>query len=147
MAHEPILTTVVGSYPFPGWLEYGSQHTVDFGPADIDEMRDDATTMAIMDQVFQRTDVQWRGLGTIPKSGLAIRETYARFDAARVFDLCLEPSPEPKGCACGEILTGTKIPPQCPLFRNGCDPMQPVGPCMVSSEGTCAAYYRYDTTE
>ncbi len=104
------------------------------------------TAVAVMDQVFERIDAQWRGLGTIAKSGLAIRGAYARFDAARVFDLCIQPSPEPKGCACGEILTGTKIPPQCPLYRTRCNPMHPVGPCMVSSEGTCAAYYRYDTT-
>jgi hydrogenase expression/formation protein HypD len=54
-----------------------------------------------------------------------------------------KPVPEPKGCACGEILTGVKIPPQCPLYKTVCNPMAPVGPCMVSSEGTCAAYYRY----
>jgi hydrogenase expression/formation protein HypD len=99
--------------------------------------------MAVMDEVFAVSDADWRGLGTIPASGLAIREKYAAFDAVEVFDIRLTPAPEPKGCACGEILTGLKIPPQCALYRTVCTPMNPLGPCMVSSEGTCAAYFRY----
>jgi hydrogenase expression/formation protein HypD len=99
--------------------------------------------MAVMDEVFKMIDADWRGLGTIPASGLAIRQKYAAFDAVKVFDIRLEPTPEPKGCACGEILTGLKIPPQCFLYKTACNPMAPIGPCMVSSEGTCAAYYRY----
>ncbi|MFO7714754.1 hydrogenase formation protein HypD [Desulfosarcina sp.] len=99
--------------------------------------------MAVMGEVFAVCDADWRGIGSIPGSGLAIREKYAAFDAVRVFDIRLKPAPEPKGCACGEILTGVKIPPQCPLYKTACNPMAPVGPCMVSSEGTCAAYYRY----
>jgi hydrogenase expression/formation protein HypD len=79
----------------------------------------------------------------IPGSGLAIRPALAAFDAVRRFGLQVVERPEPKGCACGEILSGTKSPPQCALFRKSCTPLRPVGPCMVSSEGTCAAYYRY----
>lgn len=97
----------------------------------------------VMNKVFAVADADWRGIGTIPSSGLAIRDEYAAFDAARVFDIQLKPVPEPKGCACGQILTGVKIPPQCPLYKTACTPLTPVGPCMVSSEGTCAAYYRY----
>lgn len=97
----------------------------------------------IMDTVFEVSDAAWRGIGTISRSGLDIRERFAEHDALRAFDLDLPPAIEPAGCACGEILTGTKIPPQCPLFRRACTPVDPVGPCMVSSEGTCAAYYRY----
>ncbi|MBI5063429.1 MAG: hydrogenase formation protein HypD, partial [Desulfatitalea sp.] len=78
-----------------------------------------------------------------PNSGLAIRPELARFDAARRFKIAVVEMPPPKGCACGEILIGLKTPPQCALFRKRCTPMDPVGPCMVSSEGTCAAYYRY----
>jgi hydrogenase expression/formation protein HypD len=100
---------------------------------------------AIMASVFQPVDAAWRGIGIIPDSGLKIREEYAVFDAENNFDLKIPTSPEPKGCACGEILTGLKIPPQCPLYKTTCTPMDPVGPCMVSSEGTCAAYYRYHT--
>jgi hydrogenase expression/formation protein HypD len=98
---------------------------------------------AIMNKVFEPVDADWRGLGTIAASGLAIREEYAAFDAVKAFDMHLKPSPEPKGCACGQILTGMKIPPECALYKTVCNPMTPVGPCMVSSEGTCAAYHRY----
>ena len=97
----------------------------------------------IMEDVFEIVDVGWRGLGTIPKSGLRIKEEFSALDAQRVFRLDLPDSEDPKGCACGEILTGTKIPPDCPLYKKVCTPADAVGPCMVSSEGTCAAYYRY----
>jgi hydrogenase expression/formation protein HypD len=101
----------------------------------------------VMNAVFQVADADWRGIGTIAASGLAIRDEYAAFDAVNAFGIRLQPVPEPKGCACGEILTGMKIPPQCPLYKTVCNPMAPVGPCMVSSEGTCAAYYRYHGDE
>ena len=99
-----------------------------------------------MNAVFETADAAWRGLGGIPLSGLTIRKEYAAFDAQKVFGIKLAESEEPKGCACGEILTGLKIPPQCPLYKKTCTPIQPIGPCMVSSEGTCAAYYRYHDT-
>ncbi len=95
-----------------------------------------------MDAVFEKADTCWRGLGMIPMSGLKIRAEFSSFDAAAVFDLEPPLSREPAGCACGEILTGRKTPPECPLYGI-CTPADPVGPCMVSSEGTCAAYYRY----
>jgi len=82
----------------------------------------------------------------MPLSGLKIRKEYAAFDAQKVFEIKLAESEDPKGCACGEILLGVKIPPQCPLYKKKCTPIQPVGPCMVSSEGTCAAYHRYHDT-
>lgn len=97
----------------------------------------------LLEKVFETCDAPWRGLGVIPASGLAIRSELAAFDAQKVFDIRPEETPEPKGCACGEILSGIKTPEQCALFRKKCTPMNPVGPCMVSSEGTCAAYYRY----
>lgn len=99
--------------------------------------------MAVVDQVFETVDAEWRGIGRIAGSGLAIRERFAAFDAVRALGIVMKPAAEPKGCACGEILTGMKTPPQCPLYKTVCNPMAPVGPCMVSSEGTCAAYYRY----
>ena len=99
--------------------------------------------MRIMQEVFESVDATWRGLGVIPGSGLKIRDAFAQFDAQRAFDITLPDSQEPKGCACGDILTGIKTPPQCPLYKKACTPMNPIGPCMVSSEGTCAAYYRY----
>ena len=99
-----------------------------------------------MNAVFETADAAWRGLGNIPLSGLKIKKGYEAFDAQKVFDIKLVESEDPKGCACGEILLGLKIPPQCPLYKNKCTPIQPIGPCMVSSEGTCAAYYRYHDT-
>jgi len=99
-----------------------------------------------MNAVFETADAAWRGLGGIPLSGLKIRKEYEAFDAQKVFDIKLAESEDPKGCACGEILLGLKIPPQCPFYKKTCTPIQPIGPCMVSSEGTCAAYYRYHDT-
>ena len=99
----------------------------------------------VLASVFEPADAVWRGIGTIAGSGLRLRGAYADFDAGRRFDLILPEPVEPKGCACGEILTGIRTPPQCPLFGKRCTPMDPVGPCMVSSEGTCAAYYRYQS--
>jgi hydrogenase expression/formation protein HypD len=100
----------------------------------------------IMEDVFETMDANWRGIGTIPKSGLQIREEFAAYDARKVFEIEITDSMDPKGCACGEILTGLKIPSECPLYKKTCTPIDPVGPCMVSSEGTCAAYYRFHNT-
>lgn len=97
----------------------------------------------IIDMVFEPCDVAWRGLGTIPGSGLTLRDEFKEFDARKYFDLGTITIPEPKGCRCGEILTGKVTPPECPLFNTRCTPTKPVGPCMVSSEGTCAAYSKY----
>jgi hydrogenase expression/formation protein HypD len=100
--------------------------------------------MALMYQVFETADAEWRGLGTIPGSGLVLREEYSGFDAGVHYQVDTSYSREPRGCICGEILTGLKTPRQCGLFRKACDPDHPVGPCMVSSEGTCAAYFQYE---
>ena len=97
----------------------------------------------ILTKVFKLADVAWRGIGTIPQSGFKIRDEFEAHDAEKMFEINLPASEDPKGCACGEILTGTKIPPECSLYKKSCTPVDPVGPCMVSSEGTCAAYYRY----
>ncbi|NVM57329.1 MAG: hydrogenase formation protein HypD [Desulfobacterales bacterium] len=93
--------------------------------------------------VFDPCDAAWRGLGVIPNSGLALREAYQAFDADALFDLEVADAPEPPGCKCGEILRGVKTPIDCKLFRKVCSPETPVGACMVSTEGTCAAYYKY----
>jgi len=96
-----------------------------------------------MERVFEIADAEWRGLGTVPASGLRLREAYARFDAARAFPVEVEPAREPPGCRCGDILRGVLLPTECPLFGEVCTPQSPIGPCMVSAEGACAAYYRY----
>lgn len=98
---------------------------------------------AAIEQVFMPEDTTWRGLGEIPDSGLAIRPAYERFDAVKRLNLVPTPSSEPPGCLCGQILKGLKAPKDCPLFGKRCTPVNPVGPCMVSSEGTCAAFHRY----
>lgn len=97
----------------------------------------------ILATVFTPEDAEWRGIGIIPGSGLAIRPDLHRFDAARRFELSIGPVTEAKGCACGKVLKGIILPNQCKLFGSLCNPEHPVGPCMVSSEGSCAAYYRY----
>lgn len=98
---------------------------------------------AAIEEVFETCPATWRGLGEIPDSGYRIREQYAAFDAVRRFAPKVEPTQDPKGCRCGDILRGIMAPSECPLFRVVCTPENPVGPCMVSSEGSCAAYYRY----
>jgi len=98
---------------------------------------------AVMDTVFEPVDAVFRGIGIIPGSGLQIRPAFAGHDAAVQLPVSVPESQEPAGCACGAILTGAKSPPECRLFRKACTPENPIGPCMVSSEGTCAAYYRF----
>lgn len=97
----------------------------------------------LVEQVFEPCDTLWRGLGMIPESGLKIREEFADFDAEARLDITLPDVKEAKGCMCGQILKGQATPPECPLFDKPCSPMKPIGPCMVSSEGTCAAYHKY----
>lgn len=96
-----------------------------------------------MYQVFEPVDEVWRGIGMIPGSGLGLRKSYEAYDAMKKFDIKPKESPEPKGCQCGEVLKGKKRPHDCKLFKTKCTPENPVGACMVSSEGTCAAYYKY----
>ena len=99
--------------------------------------------LAAIDEVFETCSATWRGLGEIPGSGYRIREEFADFDAMRRFQPDVEEVREHAGCRCGDVLRGIMAPSECPLFRKVCTPENPVGPCMVSSEGSCAAYYRY----
>ena len=99
--------------------------------------------LAAIDEVFETCSATWRGLGEIPGSGYRIREEFAEFDAMRRFQPEVEPVREHAGCRCGDVLRGIMAPSDCPLFRKVCTPENPVGPCMVSSEGSCAAYFRY----
>ena len=104
---------------------------------------------ALLDEVFLPEDAVWRGLGVIPGSGAGLRQEYARFDARRRFAdlLARVPPAKPTACRCGEVLRGSLAPPDCPMFDTTCNPSQPLGPCMVSSEGACAAAYRYERRE
>jgi hydrogenase expression/formation protein HypD len=97
----------------------------------------------IMEEVFTVEDRNWRGLGTIPASGLGLRPELAHFDAPRKFHLAAAAAVEPGECISGEIMRGVKKPHDCPAFGTRCTPEHPVGAPMVSSEGASAAYYRY----
>lgn len=97
----------------------------------------------VIDKVFEPCDAIWRGLGNLPGTGLAIRKEYARFDAEQVLNISAVEEKENPGCCCGEVLKGKMTPFDCPLFNTVCTPEDPVGACMVSSEGTCAAAYKY----
>lgn len=97
----------------------------------------------LLARFFEPCDTRWRGLGTIPASGLRLRAEWAHRDAA-LLPVDLPVSVEPKGCRCGEVLRGTIVPPQCPLFGRGCTPDHPIGACMVSGEGSCAAWFRHE---
>jgi hydrogenase expression/formation protein HypD len=97
----------------------------------------------LMNTCFEPEDTGWRGLGVIPRSGLALRPRYRKRDAS-LLDVQLDPACEPLGCRCGDVLRGAIEPPECPLFESACTPSNPVGACMVSSEGTCAAWYRHE---
>ena len=102
------------------------------------------TAKALLEEVFTPVDDIWRSLGVIAGSGLALREEYAVFDAAKRFDLPVAESYELPGCRCGEVISGQCRPAECELFGRRCTPRDPVGPCMVSSEGACAAAYKYE---
>jgi len=97
----------------------------------------------IIDEVFEAADGYWRGIGKIEMSSLKLRAQYERFDALKRFGMTDSPADDIPGCRCGEILCGLIDPPQCGLFGKSCTPQKPVGTCMVSSEGTCSAWYKY----
>jgi hydrogenase expression/formation protein HypD len=97
----------------------------------------------LLNTYFEPSDAYWREIGVIPGSGLKLKEQYSAFDAQKKFNPPLSDGVEPELCSCGDILRGVKIPTECPLFGAACTPDTPVGPCMVSTEGSCAAYYKY----
>jgi len=101
------------------------------------------TAVAAIEETFDASDAEWRGIGVIPGTGLALKPAFAHYDA-RLRVPCTPPEPrEVAGCQCGDVLRGVVQPYECRLFGRGCTPEHPVGPCMVSSEGSCAAYYRF----
>jgi hydrogenase expression/formation protein HypD len=108
-------------------------------------VRDEGNVAAsrAMYDVFEPADTAWRAMGTIPVSGLELRERYRKYDAFARFDLTMGEDYDPPGCRCGEVIQGKVQPRECALFGEECTPALPIGPCMVSSEGTCAAWYKY----
>jgi hydrogenase expression/formation protein HypD len=101
---------------------------------------------ALIEKIFESCDASWRGFGTIPSSGLAIRGEYAAWDAAQIA-VTVEPLREHAGCRCGDVLRGNLHPTDCPLFGKSCSPETPRGACMVSSEGACAAVFHFGIAE
>ncbi len=120
----------------------GAAQLVNLYPQAVRE-EGNAVALAMMERVFEAADVRWRGLGVIPRSGLVVREAFGAFDAVRRFGLAAEADREPKACRCGEVITGRATPRECALFGTACTPISPIGPCMVSSEGTCQAWFKY----
>ncbi len=114
-------------------IQYGRVVRPDGNPVALD----------LMSRVFAPSGARWRGLGEIPGSGLRLADNLSNYDARLKFEVPDYEDKEIKGCACGEILTGRLSPQECKLFGKGCTPLKPIGPCMVSHEGACAAYYRY----
>ncbi|MGA3065535.1 MAG: hydrogenase formation protein HypD [Tepidisphaeraceae bacterium] len=101
------------------------------------------SAQSVIEEVFMPADWQWRGLGTLKASGLAFRLAYARYDARARFRLAAPAGKEPAGCRCGDVITGRATPADCKLFATACNPVRALGPCMVSSEGTCQAWFKY----
>ena len=101
------------------------------------------TALKLIDEVFDTCDATWRGLGDIKDSGYKIRKRYKAFNAEEKFNIKEEPTKENSACKCGDVLKGIISPQDCPLFKKVCTPQNPVGPCMVSSEGSCSAHYKY----
>jgi hydrogenase expression/formation protein HypD len=108
-------------------------------------VNDDGNPVALnlLRRVFVRADTAWRALGMIPASGFELAPAYQHFDALRRFEIELGEDEDNPACRCGEVIQGKTEPAACALFANECTPATPVGPCMVSSEGTCAAWYKY----
>ncbi|MHC4101795.1 MAG: hydrogenase formation protein HypD [Planctomycetota bacterium] len=102
-----------------------------------------ARARALINEVFVPGDSAWRALGVMPDSGLDLRPEYAEFDALQRFDITPGEDHDPPGCRCGEVISGKCQPVDCRLFGSVCTPIYPVGPCMVSSEGTCQAWFKY----
>jgi hydrogenase expression/formation protein HypD len=102
------------------------------------------TAQKIIAECFEVADGYWRGLGKIEKSTLKLKDKYSRFDAFKKFNITETIREERNGCRCGEVLCGLIEPPECKLFAKSCTPQTPVGPCMVSSEGACSAWFKYN---
>lgn len=101
------------------------------------------TALAVMEEVYGTCDAEWRAIGRIKDSGYVFSKKYEAYDAFKRFSVKVKDAKEPAGCLCGKILLGLSVPSACPHFAKGCTPQNAIGPCMVSSEGACAAWYRY----
>jgi len=105
------------------------------------------TAQALLARYFEPCEFEWRGLGAIADSGYDLKSEFSAIDAKKNFDYTPRPARENRACICGQILRGLAKPPQCPVFGRACTPQSPIGSCMVSSEGACAAYYKYQRVQ
>jgi len=123
---------------------------IENGEIEIDNLYKEVVTeegnrlaLGFIEELFDVTDANWRGIGVIPGSGLKLKDKFSLYDAEKKFPVTMPEEVENKSCRCGEILRGLITPPECPLFGTVCTPREPVGACMVSFEGSCSAYYKY----
>jgi hydrogenase expression/formation protein HypD len=124
-------------------IERGEGHVENAYPTAV-HAEGNRTALELMERVFEVDEAPWRALGSIPASGLSLRESYRRFDALEHFGLALGEDEDHPACRCGEVICGRTTPAECALFGTTCTPMTPFGPCMVSGEGTCSAWYKYN---
>ncbi|MFH1380412.1 MAG: hydrogenase formation protein HypD [bacterium] len=124
-------------------LIHAHKHTVEIEYTRAVKHAGNATARKLLSSVFSPSEASWRGLGVLKKSGLTFKPAYKHFDADKEFNIKISKKNPITGCICGDILRGVHTPQDCRLFKKRCTPQQPVGPCMVSSEGTCAAYFKY----
>lgn len=129
-----------------------NEHRVQNEYERVVQKRGNTRAQKIIEEVFETNDIKWRGLGKIKGSGLAIRKKYEKQDAEYAYKDLLKSirkklTSKPNACKCGEILQGFREPKNCPLFKKSCSPKNPYGPCMVSVEGACNIYYRYENTK
>ncbi len=143
---EP-LDLLMGVYMLAKQKEEGNAR-VDIEYRRVVKPEGNPTAIKVMDEVFDPADVKWRGFPTIPASGLVLSDEYQEYDARQRFEDDLaelegKEFKEPKGCRCGEVLRGIIRSEECPLFAKTCTPTNPIGPCMVSAEGSCNILYKY----
>lgn len=127
-------------------VERGEAGVVNMYPRAVREEGNPRALEAVW-SCFQPEDAVWRGLGRIPSSGLGLRPLWQDLDVRQRYPVGQQEVSVPPGCRCGDVLRGRILPPACPLFARACTPTRPQGPCMVSSEGACAAYFRYERSE
>ena len=125
----------------------GNRAEVDNQYSRVVKAEGNSKAKAIIDEYLEPVDASWRGLGVIPASGLALKAQHRARDAADRHGIVVGPGTDHPGCRCGDVVKGKCTPPECPAYANGCTPDRPLGPCMVSAEGTCAAYFKYSSLD
>lgn len=138
---EPV-DALMGIYMLVKQFEEG-RHDIEIEYDRVVTWEGNRRAQEVISEVFEPADSLWRGIGNIPGSGLALSGAYSFYDAEKRFSIPRGVDAEPKGCRCGSVLKGLITPEECGLFASACTPEFAIGPCMVSSEGTCAAWYKY----